>query len=133
MLMGLIPSLAGRLGGIAVNVPVPDGSIVDLVVQLERPASVARVNELVRDACAGPLSGFIEYEEDPIVSSDVILNPHSGVFDALSTQALGEDLFRVLVWFENGWGYASRVADLMLRLDAVNAGDPGRRGAGDAR
>ncbi len=123
MLMKLIPGLAGKLGGIAMNVPVPDGSVGDLVVQLERPCTAGAANDVVRDAAAGPLSGIIEYEEDPIVSSDVILNPHSGVFDSLATQALGEGLLRVLVWFDNGWGYANRALDLVHRL----AGSPVRQ------
>jgi glyceraldehyde 3-phosphate dehydrogenase len=116
MLMKLIPGLRGRLGGMALNVPVPDGSAVDLVAQMERPAPPEAVNEAMREAAAGPLSGLIEYSTDPIVSSDVIVDPNSGVFDSLSTQGLGEDLVRVLVWFNNGWGYAHRALDLVGRL-----------------
>jgi glyceraldehyde 3-phosphate dehydrogenase len=100
----------------ALNVPVPDGSAVDLVAQMERPASPEAVNEAMREAAAGPLSGLIEYSTDPIVSSDVIVNSNSGVFDSLSTQGLGEDVVRVLVWFNNGWGYAHRALDLVSRL-----------------
>ena len=119
MLMKLIPGLTGRLGGLAMNVPVPDGSVVDLVVQLERPASVKAVNETVRAAAAGALSGIIAYEENPIVSSDVVLSRSSGIFDSLATQTLGEDLIRVLIWFENGWGYAHRAIDVIGRLATI--------------
>jgi len=121
MLMSLIPELRGRLGGLAMNVPVPDGSVVDAVIQFDRPAGVAGVNDAMRRACTSGLSGLIEFEDDPIVSSDVIINPHSGIFDSLATQALGEDLVRVLVWFDNGWGYAHRALELARRLAGMPA------------
>ena len=116
MLMKLVPGLSGRLGGIALNVPVPDGSAIDLVAQMERPASPEAVNDAIREEAAGRLAGLVEYSTDPIVSSDVIVNPNSGIFDSLSTQGLGGDLVRVLVWFNNGWGYAHRALDLVRRL-----------------
>jgi glyceraldehyde 3-phosphate dehydrogenase len=119
LVMKLIPALEGRLGGMAMNVPVPDGSVVDFVARLERRASPAAVNEAVRTAAASDLSGILEYETEPIVSSDVIGNPHSAVFDSLGTQMIGEDLVKVLAWFDNGWGYANRVVDLVRRLSAI--------------
>ncbi|MFQ5876231.1 MAG: type I glyceraldehyde-3-phosphate dehydrogenase [Acidobacteriota bacterium] len=127
MLMSVMPALAGRLGGIAMNVPIRDGSVADLVLQLETPAAPGALNGRVREAAAGPLEGILAYEEAPIVSSDVIGSPHSGVFDALATQCLGEDLVRVLVWFDNGWGYAQRAVDLIARLAGAPPAGEGPR------
>jgi glyceraldehyde 3-phosphate dehydrogenase len=132
LLMKLIPSIEGRLGGLAMNVPVPDGSVVDLVTQLERPANREEINELIGEAAAGPLMGILEYEEDPIVSSDVIANPHSGIFDSLATQQLGDDLLRLLIWFDNGWGYAHRAVDLIRRLSAMDDRPATRRAPKEA-
>lgn len=126
LVMRLIPGLAGRLGGLAVNVPVPDGSVVDFVAQLERPADAAAVNASIREAAASSLQGVVAYETEPIVSSDVIGDPHSAIFDSLATMALGGDLVKVLAWFDNGWGYASRVVDLVKKLAALGAAEPAR-------
>jgi len=123
LVMKLMPELAGRLGGVAMNVPVPDGSVVDLVVQLEKHATVEAVNEAVRTAAASDLAGIVEYETDPIVSSDVVGNPHSAVFDSLGTRMIGGDLVKVLAWFDNGWGYSSRVVDLVRKLSSLPAGE----------
>lgn len=112
----LIPELEGRLQGMAMNVPVPDGSVVDLTVQLSKPATKAEVNEAFRVAAAGELRDIVEYVDDPIVSSDVIGNSHSAIFDSLATLAIGEDLVKVIAWFDNGWGYATRVVDLVNHL-----------------
>jgi glyceraldehyde 3-phosphate dehydrogenase len=122
MLMRLIPDLRGRLGGVAVNVPVPDGSVVDFVAQLGRRVSREEVNDSIRRAAESSLAGIVEYETEPIVSSDVIGNPHSAVFDSLGTQVIGGDLVKILAWFDNGWGYASRAVDLVSRL--ARLGDP---------
>jgi glyceraldehyde 3-phosphate dehydrogenase (phosphorylating) len=116
MIMELLPALAGRIEGMAMNVPVPDGSLVDFACWTERPATVEAVNSAVRAAAEGSLAGIVEYEEDPVVSSDVIGNPHSSVFDALSTLVLGDRLVKTVAWYDNGWGYASRVVDLIERL-----------------
>jgi glyceraldehyde 3-phosphate dehydrogenase len=115
----LIPDLKGRIAGLAVNVPVPDGSLVDLVAWTEKKVDTVSINEVVRTAAAGPLHGIVEYEEDPIVSSDVIGNPHSSIFDALSTMTLGDNLMKAVAWYDNGWGYANRVVDLIERLAAM--------------
>jgi glyceraldehyde 3-phosphate dehydrogenase len=112
----VLPELAGRLDGTAMRVPVPDGSIVDLVAILARPTTVSEVNEAVRGAAQGPLKGIVEYCEEPIVSSDVIGDPHSSIFDSLSTQVLGGNFVKVVAWYDNEWGYACRVADLIRRL-----------------
>jgi glyceraldehyde 3-phosphate dehydrogenase len=113
----VIPALKGRLDGISLRVPVPDGSIVDLTAVLGRETTVAEVNAAVRAAAEVPLKGVIRYCEDPIVSSDVIGDPASAVFDALSTMAMGR-LVKVCGWYDNEWGYSSRCVDLLERMAA---------------
>jgi glyceraldehyde 3-phosphate dehydrogenase len=110
------PKLDGLLHGMAMRVPVPDGSTVDLVVELEKNVSVEEVNAAVKAAAAGSMAGVIEYTEDPIVSTDIIGNPHSSIFDAAGTQVLGGNLVKVLSWYDNEWGYSNRVVDLIERL-----------------
>jgi glyceraldehyde 3-phosphate dehydrogenase len=112
----VLPQLAGRLDGMAVRVPVADGSVVDLVVQLKRETTVDEVNRLMKEAAAGPLKTVLEYSEDELVSSDIIGNPHSSIFDALSTQMVGPRELRVLSWYDNEWGYSQRVVDLIGRM-----------------
>jgi glyceraldehyde 3-phosphate dehydrogenase len=118
----VLPQLAGRLDGMAMRVPVPDGSIVDLTCRLRRPARAAEINAAVRSAAEGPLRRIIEYSEAPLVSSDIIGNPHSSIFDALSTDAAGDGWARVLAWYDNEWGYSNRVVDLVDRLVRLEAG-----------
>jgi glyceraldehyde 3-phosphate dehydrogenase len=113
------PKLAGRLDGMAMRVPVPDGSIIDVACRLTRPATVDDVNGAVREAAAGALSRIVEYSEAPLVSSDVIGNPHSSVFDALSTVSLGDGWVRVVAWYDNEWGYSQRVVDLVELLAKI--------------
>ncbi len=117
----VLPNLQGRLDGIAMRVPVPDGSIVDLVVELENDVTVEEVNAAVKAAATGPMEGIIEYTEDPIVSTDIIGNPHSSIFDASATQVLGGNLVKVMSWYDNEWGYSNRVVDLIERLAEVIA------------
>jgi len=112
----VIPRLAGKLDGMAMRVPVPDGSTVDLVVELEQDVTVEQVNAAIEKAANGPLKDIVEYSEAPLVSSDVIGNSHSSVFDAPSTQVLGGNLVKVLAWYDNEWGYSNRVVDLIERL-----------------
>jgi glyceraldehyde 3-phosphate dehydrogenase len=100
----------------AMRVPVPDGSTVDLVVELERATTVEEVNAVVKRAAEGPLAGVLQYTEDPIVSTDIIGNPHSSIFDAGGTRVLGGNLVKVLAWYDNEWGYSNRVVDLIERL-----------------
>jgi glyceraldehyde 3-phosphate dehydrogenase len=95
---------------------VPDGSLVDLVVRLGRPASREEINGAVREAAAGPLREIVEYTEEPLVSSDIIGNPHSSIFDALSTTATGDGFAKVVSWYDNEWGYSMRVVDLIGRM-----------------
>ncbi len=112
----ILPELRGKLDGMALCVPVPDGSCVDLVTLMSRPVKPFEVNGIVRSAAATGMHGIIEYSEDPIVSSDVIGNSHSAIFDGLSTQVLQGNLLKTLTWYDNGWGYATRVVELVRRL-----------------
>ena len=115
----VLPQLKGKLDGMAMRVPVPDGSLVDLVVLLKRRAGRDEVNEALKRAASGPLKGILEYSTVPLVSSDIIGNPHSSVFDSLSTQTVGENALKVIAWYDNEWGYSSRVADLIGKLAAL--------------
>jgi glyceraldehyde 3-phosphate dehydrogenase len=114
----VMPHLEGKLDGIAMRVPVPDGSIVDFVCRLARGADAAGVNDAVRAAAGGPMKDIVEYSEVPLVSTDIIGNPHSSIFDALSTKAAGDGYLRVVAWYDNEWGYSNRVVDLLGRMAA---------------
>ena len=112
----VVPELKGRLDGIAMRVPVPDGSVVDLVLELGREASVEEINSAIKaKADKGALAGILEYTEDPIVSSDVIGSSYSSVFDAKLTMANGR-LAKVISWYDNEFGYSNRVVDLLQRV-----------------
>jgi len=115
----VFPKLKGKLDGMAMRVPVPDGSTVDLVVELERPVSIEEINAAVRKASEGAMKGIIQYSDDPLVSTDIIGNPHSSIFDAGGTQVLGGNLVKVLAWYDNEWGYSNRVVDLIERLGSL--------------
>ena len=106
-----LPQLEGRLDGMALRVPIPDGSVTDLVLVLKREVTSEEVNAAVKAAAEGPLAGVLEYSEDPLVSIDIVGNPHSCIFDARSTMAQGS-LVKVLGWYDNEWGYANRLLDL---------------------
>ena len=112
----VLPELAGKLHGIAARVPVPDGSVVDLFVKLGKSVDVETVNGVVREAAEGPLKGILEYSQRPIVSSDIIGNSHSSIFDAGFTGVTGGSYLRVLNWYDNEWGYSCRVCDLLERV-----------------
>jgi glyceraldehyde 3-phosphate dehydrogenase len=108
----VIPHLKGRVDGLAMRVPIPDGSVTDLVATLNREASIEEVNAAYRSAAErGPLAGKLVYTEDPIVSSDIVGSPASCTFDALSTMAIGT-MVKVLGWYDNEWGYSHRLVDL---------------------
>ena len=111
----VIPELNGKLDGIAVRVPTPTGSLVDLVANLKIEATKQEINEAIREAAEGPMKGIIEYTEDEIVSVDIIHNPHSAVFDAASTIVNGKTA-KVLIWYDNEWGYSARVVDLINKI-----------------
>jgi glyceraldehyde 3-phosphate dehydrogenase len=115
----VLPRLKGKLDGMAMRVPVPDGSTVDLVVEVSRATTVEEVNAAMKAAAAGPMARIIEYSEAPLVSSDVIGNPHSSIFDAGSTRVLGGNTIKVLAWYDNEWGYSNRVVDLIELLGAL--------------
>jgi glyceraldehyde 3-phosphate dehydrogenase len=117
----VLPRLSGKIDGIAMRVPVPDGSIVELVVRTRSRPGVKEVNAAVHAASMGNLARIIEYSEAPLVSTDIIGNPHSAVFDALSTRAEGDGYVRVLAWYDNEWGYSQRVADLVEILSRLGA------------
>jgi glyceraldehyde 3-phosphate dehydrogenase len=107
----VLPELTGKLDGLAMRVPVMDGSVTDLVVQLEREVAVDEVNAAFRAAADGPLKGYLHYTADPIVSSDIVGTPYSCTFDSLLTMSFGDQV-KVIGWYDNEWGYSSRLADL---------------------
>ena len=108
----VIPQLKGKLDGLALRVPVPDGSIVDLVVETERPADVESVNAAMKAAADGPMKGILQYCEDPIVSIDVVGNSHSSIFDSKITLVMG-NMVKILAWYDNEWAYSKRLIDLV--------------------
>jgi glyceraldehyde 3-phosphate dehydrogenase len=107
----VLPELKGKLDGLAIRVPVADGSLTDLVVQLDREVTKDEVNSAFRAAADGPLKGYLSYTTDPIVSSDIVGTPWSCTFDSLLTMASGDQV-KVLGWYDNEWGYSNRIADL---------------------
>jgi glyceraldehyde 3-phosphate dehydrogenase len=115
----VLPQLAGKLDGMAMRVPVPDGSLVDLVVELEKPAGVEQINQAMRRASRGPMRTVLQFSEEPLVSSDIIGNPHSSVFDAECTEMLGDRFAKVVAWYDNEWGYSNRVVDLIELLGTM--------------
>ncbi|MEE3181793.1 MAG: type I glyceraldehyde-3-phosphate dehydrogenase, partial [Planctomycetota bacterium] len=114
----VLPELEGKLDGLSLRVPVVNGSIVDLVVELEKDTTAEEINAAVKAAAEGPMRGIVEYTEDLIVSSDIITNPHSAVFDADATMVLGGTgrSAKVFAWYDNEWGYSNRVGDLIERI-----------------
>jgi glyceraldehyde 3-phosphate dehydrogenase len=118
----VLPELEGKLDGIAMRVPVPDGSIVDLVTEISRDVTVEEVNEIVKSAATSRrYRNIVEYCEDPIVSTDIIQNPHSGIFDSLATHAVGGNYLKTVTWYDNEWGYANRVVDLVGMIAALES------------
>jgi glyceraldehyde 3-phosphate dehydrogenase len=115
----VLPNLDGKLDGLSLRVPVPDGSITDLTAELKREVTVEEVNKAFKEAAQGPLKGILEYTEDPIVSSDIIDNPHSCIFDAKSTLVSPKGkgtMVKILGWYDNEWGYSCRTADIVARV-----------------
>ena len=112
----VLPSLVGKLDGVAVRVPVPNGSLVDVTLLTAKPVTVASVNQAMRDAASGPLLGILQYSEDPIVSQDVVGNPHSAVFDAPLTMVSGDRFLKLLAWYDNEWGFSNRMVDALMML-----------------
>jgi glyceraldehyde 3-phosphate dehydrogenase len=112
----VMPKLNGKLNGLAVRVPTPDASLVDLTVTLKKATSADKINAAMKKASEGKLKGILEYCEDPIVSVDIIGNPHSSVFDSLSTMGISSKVFKILSWYDNEYGYAMRMVDMMRML-----------------
>ena len=112
----VIPELKGRLDGMALRVPTPDGSLVDLVVVLKKKATVEEINSAMKEAAEGDLKGILEYTEDPIVSIDVVGNSYSSVFDAQATMVIEGKTVKILSWYDNEWGYSCRVVDLLVKM-----------------
>ncbi|GEN87283.1 type I glyceraldehyde-3-phosphate dehydrogenase [Oceanobacillus sp. FSL W8-0428] len=110
----VLPELNGKLNGNAVRVPTPDGSLTDLVAELDKEVTVEDVNNAMKEAAQGPLKGILEYTEDPIVSSDIVGNNHSSIFDSLSTIVMEGNLVKVVSWYDNEMGYSSRCVDLAV-------------------
>ncbi len=116
----VLPQLQGKLDGLAMRVPVPDGSIVDLACRLGKKVSRQDINAAVQEAAAGPMRRVVEYSEAPLVSSDIIGNTHSSIFDALSTSSQNDGYARMVSWYDNEWGYSNRVVDLIGMLAALS-------------
>ncbi len=114
----VLPELAGKLDGFATRVPTPDGSMVDLTVELEREVTVEEINAALKEAAEGELAGILEYTADPIVSIDIVGNDHSSIFDSQLTMVMGgkSNLVKVVSWYDNEWGYSNRVKDLVKIL-----------------
>ena len=113
----VLPHLNGKLDGFALRVPTPDGSLTDLTVEVGKETTAEEVNALFKTAADGPLKGILEYSDEPLVSIDIVHNPHSNIFDAQSTMVMGK-MVKVVGWYDNEWGYSNRTVDLVLRLFA---------------
>jgi len=114
----VIPELDGKLDGFAIRVPIPVGSIVDLVVNLKKEATRDEINAAMKKAAEGPLKGILEYCSEPIVSSDIVNNPASSIFDSLLTMVKGKTV-KVISWYDNEWGYSNRTVDIMEKMAAM--------------
>lgn len=112
----VIPELEGKLDGVAVRAPVPTGSVVDLVCNVGKDVDAATVNNALKAAALGKMKGFLEYSTDPLVSSDIIGNPHSSILDSLLTSVRGKRLVKVFAWYDNEMGFSNRAADMLLRM-----------------
>jgi glyceraldehyde 3-phosphate dehydrogenase len=112
----VIPELQGKLSGFAVRAPVPTGSVVDLTFEAGRKTSVEELNQALKAAADGPMKGVLEYTEDPIVSSDIVKNPHSSIVDSQLTLVMDDTLVKIVAWYDNEWGYSSRCVDVVQKL-----------------
>jgi len=112
----VLPELAGKLDGIAVRVPTADGSLTDLTVEFEKGVTAEDINNAVKEAAAGELKGIVEYSEDELVSTDIIGNPHSGIFDSKFTKVIDGNLAKILIWYDNEWGFSNRMLDLVKKM-----------------
>jgi len=112
----VIPELKGKLDGMAMRVPVQDGSIVDFICVVEKDTTEEEINKVMKEAAEHELKGILEYSEEPLVSTDVIGNPHSSIFDAPLTKVMGGNFIKVISWYDNEWGYSNRVVDLIEKI-----------------
>lgn len=112
----VIPELDGKLDGFAVRVPTPDGSLVDLTCELARPVTKDEINAAMKKAAEGPMKGILEYLDEPLVSCDIVGNPHSSIFDSLLTKVLDGNLVKVVSWYDNEAGYSARLAQMVERI-----------------
>jgi glyceraldehyde 3-phosphate dehydrogenase len=115
----VLPALNGKLDGLSIRVPTPDGSLTDFTAVLENEVDAEEINAAFKAAGCGSLSGILEYSEDPLVLADIVGNPHSCVFDALSTNVLEGNMVKILGWYDNEWGYSNRCVDLLAKLGAL--------------
>ena len=134
----VLPQLKGKLDGCALRVPVPDGSVVDLVAELKTDVTIEDLNKAYAEAAKGKdLKGILQYSEDPLVSSDIVRNPHSTIFDAQSTMVMEKRMVKLVAWYDNEWGYSNRVVELMrlankLKLPKAPKAAPKAEGAAPA-
>jgi len=112
----VLPELQGKLSGFAIRAPVPTGSVVDLTFEAERETSAEEINAAMKAAADGPLEGILQYTEDPIVSTDIVSNPHSSIFDAQLTSIIDGTMVKAVSWYDNEWGYSNRCVDLVQKL-----------------
>ena len=112
----VLPELDGKLNGIAVRAPVSIGSIVDLVCEVSRETAIDELNGRIKEAAEGPLAGILRYTTDPIVSTDVISDPHSSIFDAEQTMVIDGRMVKVVAWYDNEWGYSNRCVELATKV-----------------
>ena len=112
----VLPELNGKLNGIAVRAPVATGSVVDLVCEVARDTDAEEINAAMKDAAEGPLAGILSYTEDPIVSTDIVQDPHSSIFDAEQTMVIDGRMVKVVAWYDNEWGYSNRCVELAAKV-----------------
>jgi glyceraldehyde 3-phosphate dehydrogenase len=112
----VIPDVKGKIDGCAIRVPTPVGSLVDLVAEVEKGVTIDSVNAAMKKAANGPMKGVLQYTEDPIVSVDVIANPHSSIFDSLATMLVGDKFVKVFSWYDNEWGFSNRMLDMLKMM-----------------
>jgi glyceraldehyde 3-phosphate dehydrogenase len=116
----VIPDLNGKLDGMAMRVPVPDGSVVDLTLELSKETTEEEINKAIKEAADGPLKGVLEYTEEPLVSTDIIGNPHSSIFDSGLTKVMDGKFVKVVSWYDNEWGFSCRMLETMKIMNEKN-------------
>ena len=113
-----MPELKGKINGLAVRVPIPDGSLLDIVIELKKPADAKKINSVLKESSKKEMKGIIQYSEEELVSSDIIGNPYSAIVDSLMTQTEG-NLVQILAWYDNEYGYSCRAIDLLKILSRL--------------